>query len=215
MHPSIVERTNGDSPSRAIELALFTSFALPSAALSATLPWAAGSLFMAPDQPLAPPVYFAAALCFGLYQEASVKATEVMIVFISIFATWTAAYHAAHFGRSFFLTADQWIPSQFGAQAAFVKAHFLVFTGIVAGVIGGLGTSASIAAVRKAVRSRGFFFRTTAIAAAAGGLLAAPNYLRFAEHLLLYLVWQPAVAWSIARDLIEERASQRMDDKKR
>ncbi|UYO51041.1 hypothetical protein KQX64_11125 [Rhodopseudomonas palustris] len=211
MPSSVTRRAKGGLDSPALERLLFASFSLPSAALSAALPWPSSSMLLAPQQPLAPPFYFAAALCIGLHHAASVKLSEATVIFIGIFVAWAAAYNAAFSGISFFDSPDRWLPSQFGPQAAFIKAYHVALSGIVAGAIGGLGSSASVAVVRKAARSRSFFIRTIAIAAAAGGLLQAPSYLPLGEHLVLYLVWQPAVAWSFARDLVVSHGTEHDD----
>ena len=168
MRSSVTRRANAGLDSAALERLLFASFSLPSAALSAAFPWPSSSMLLAPQQPLAPPFYFAAALCIGLHHATSVKLSEATVIFIGIFVAWAAAYNAAFSGISFFDSPDRWLPSQFGPQAAFIKAYHVVLSGVVAGAIGGLGTSVSVAVIRKTARNRGFFIRTIVIAAACG-----------------------------------------------
>lgn len=203
MRSQDINKSRLSAPSSVSHQLVFAAFALPSGALSASFPWTAIDIFIAPHQPLAPPLYFAAALCLGLHHRRSTKASEAAIILLGLSATWITAYHAAYFCHMFLVTPHDWMPSQLRPQADFVKAHYLVFIGIVAGAIGSLGTSATIASIRPETRNPSFFARTTAIGSAAGSLLEIPDHHLFGAHLALYLVWQPAVSWSIAEELTE------------
>lgn len=195
--------------STALRRLLFAFFALPSAALCAVAPFPSGLVFnlhvFGPTQPLGPPLYFAIALCIGLYQEGPISAADVLKILIGIILSWTAAYQIAYFSGMGLTNADSWMPARFSPQGAFMKIYFAAIAGFIAGAVGGLGTSVTIAAVRMSVRHRSFFVRTAAVGAAAGVLLQINGHPSFPDHLMLFLVWQPAVAWSVARDLIESK----------
>lgn len=203
MRSQDINKSRLSAPSSISHQLVFAAFALPSGAISASFPWETTGIFIAPLQPLAPPLYFTAALCLGLHHERSTKASEAAIILLGLSATWIIAYHAAYFCHLFLVTPNDWMPSQLRPQADFVKAYYLVIIGIIAGAIGSLGTSATIASIRPKTRNTNFFARTTVIGSVAGSLLAIPDHHLFVAHLALYLVWQPAVSWSIAKELTE------------
>lgn len=186
---------------------LFASFALPSGALSAVLPLAISPTVnlgvFAPAQPLGPPLYFALALCFGLYQETPPRVGDVLKIFVGIFISWTAAYQVAYLVNWHLTVASSSPPSRFEPQIVFIKHYVMAIAGLLAGAIGGLGTAICIATVQAKLPHRLFLTRTIAVGAAAGAVLQMPEPPIFPPFVTLYLTWQTAVAWSVSNELAD------------
>jgi serine/threonine protein kinase len=193
---------------------LFACLGIPSAVLSAYLPLVTRTVFKFEgygpdhfhDQPLAPPIYFAIAICLGLYRLETKRAFDLGKIVVAIWFTWTIAYQFAFYVALYLSMLAEGLSADMSALAQFLKGYQYGIAGILGGLVGGAGTAASIALVSAKARNAAFFRRTMMIGAAAGALLHFPETNNmFPLYFLLYLIWQPAVAWSIAREFIQPK----------
>jgi serine/threonine protein kinase len=193
---------------------LFACVAIPSAVLSAYLPletrtvlkFAGYGLDQFHDQPLAPPIYFAIAVCLCLYRRETKRVSNLAKVVVAIYFTWTVAYQFAFYVSQYLSALGETLLTDTNTLAQMLKGYHLGIAGVLGGLVGGAGTAAGIALVSAKVRNAAFFRRTMLIGASAGALLQFPGTDNmFPAYFVLYLIWQPAVAWSVARELVQPR----------
>jgi hypothetical protein len=156
-------------------------------------PWGVLSVFeLMRRQELLPAIYFGLVLCAGIYLWESRNWKHIGFVFFAVLVSWVCAYQLA-----------------FSSQIDFLGNFAFVVSGFVGGFAGSLGTAVGVSLVSSSVCNRRFFARTTLIGFLAGGLLGwAPVSL-----LPLFIVWQPAIAASIAYGLVSSKTSRLHDSK--
>lgn len=168
---------------------LLAGLAVISALLSDYAPfdaWGLLTVSLITGQPLLPAFYLGLVLCVGIFFWESKRKKDLVIVFGSVLVAWVCAFQAAY-----------QLHSMLGTQRL-----ALLISGLVGGLIGSLATAAGITLVSKDARTCRFFTRTVFVGTAAGLLLEFEPV-----RLPLYLVWQPAVAASVAYGIVQPKLS--------
>lgn len=186
------------APAPAWFYALFLgSLAVPSALLSTysgldpwdvvALPLRAQGNFAPQNPPLLPAIYFGIVLCTAMYLWSSRSPRPLAIVFGSVLAGWVAAHETAVFGPVAIVL------NALGVEVD--KSVTFALTGLVAGVV---GATIVVLGIHLAApdTSRKSMLRTSAVGGLAGLLLFIDD-----TNLLLFLVWQPAVAACVGYSL--------------
>jgi hypothetical protein len=179
------------SPERA---AIFlAALALVSALLSSFAPldpWEIITLGPGPERvPLLPGIYFGLVLCVGLYLWETKDAIKLAAALIAVVIAWICAWKTAvEVHRILDGNASGDIPYSYA------------IAGFIAGLVGSLITVAGISFASRDSRTFGTWIRTILIGAVAGLLLQLQSTL-----LPLLLVWQTAVAASIAYGLVKSK----------
>lgn len=142
-----------------------------------------------------PAIYFAPVVCLGLYLWGQPRSAGLVLVFAATAAAWIAAYEAA---AAIYpaLAETQWGRS--GLVPAWVVA------GLAGGFVGSLVTVSGILLAHRGPRNPAAWIRTILLGTATGALLSNQFAL---ETGLLFIVWQSAVAASIAHALVAPRWS--------
>jgi len=184
------------SPARAAGLS--AGLAIGSALLSnfAPLePW--GVLQIGPRLdaiPLLPGIYFGLVVCVGGFLTGTRNPLSLALLLAMIVVAWVCAWKT---GYQLYERLERDHPGPIGSAGASVLAPArLAITGLVAGLVGSAITVLGVIIVRRDFRSVANCARTIAIGTAAGTLLACNSVIE--SMLPLFLVWQPAVAASIA-----------------
>lgn len=180
---------------------LLGALAIPSALLSTyapTDPWSFLAFRLIQNQPLLPAFYFGLVLCTGVRFWESTKWKHIVIVFGSVFISWICAYQAAD---HIFAAIDPKSISELSGPKAVLGKYALAISGLAGGFVGSLGITFGIALVSSDVRNRTFFVRIVCIGTAAGASLQIESFP------VLYLLWQPAIAGSVAYGVVQPKTA--------
>ena len=186
---------------------LLATFAVFSALLSIHLmnPWTAlqFSIYSQQKAPLLPGIYFASVTCIGVYLwEKSSRAT-IIGTFAMVVVAWAAAWDTA--------VAVYDMLSKFESSAELKTISAQVVAGSAAGFVGSAITAFGVSFASPNFRKPVTWIRTILIGTVAGSLLDDRLFgmrLHFLQNSgLLFLVWQPAVAASIAYGLVRPKWS--------
>jgi hypothetical protein len=151
---------------------------------------------------LLPGVYFGLVLGLGVFLIETKSPLRIAVVLVVVVVAWVCAWKTGYevYGR-----LEQDFPGPIGFGGASARAPLLLaIAGVVAGIVGSAITVVGIAIVSRDVRSVAVCARTIGIGAAAGAVLAFNSGVE--SMLPLFLVWQPAVAASIALGLARPAA---------
>ena len=150
--------------------------------------------------PVLPAIYFGVVLCVGVFLWETRSAAMLVVAFAAAVIAWIAAYESGYWT---YLVLHH---SLSNPAALFQHVPFLyAVAGIVAGLVGSFVAAAGIAIVSPDFRTGGNLVRTILIGAGAGALLHFHD-TEFHTILPLFLVWQPAVAASIAHGMVKPKS---------
>jgi hypothetical protein len=184
------------SPERAA--VFLAALAVVSALLSSFAPldpWEIMTFGPGPERaPLLPGIYFGLVLCVGLSLWETKEAIKLAAALIAVVIAWICAWKTAvEIHRILDGNASGDIPYSYA------------MAGFIAGLVGSLITVAGVSFASRDSRTYGTWIRTILIGAVAGLLLQLQSTL-----LPLLLVWQTAVAASIAYGLVKPKWSARI-----
>ncbi len=168
--------------------ALLTNFA-------AADPWGALEIGPQPDHVLLlPGIYFGAVIAIGLALAGTRHATALAAVMLAVLIAWICAWKT---GYQVYVQLERLLPATDALGSAETRTPILLAgAGFLAGIVGSLITVAGVALALRSVLTTAAWARTIAIGGLAGVLLGLNATLE--SMLPLFLVWQPAVAGSIA-----------------
>ena len=183
------------SPERA---AIFlAALAVVSALLSSFVPldpWEIITFGPGPERaPLLPGIYFGLVLCVGLFLWETKEAIKLAAALIVVVIAWICAWKIA-------IEVHRILDGDASGNIPYAYA----LAGFIAGLVGSLVTVAGISFASRDSRTYGTWIRTILIGAVAGLLLQSQETL-----LPLLVVWQTAVAASIAYGLVKPKWSVR------
>jgi hypothetical protein len=148
--------------------------------------------------PLLPGIYFGLVICLGIFLWEERRPLELAVVLVGIVIAWILAYRTAISVHDFL--------NQFRADTpgnTKLPYNFAI-TGLVAGLVGSLGTVIAVSLASPDFRKHSDWLRTIALGTIAGALLHfgdSPN----GAFLPLFIVWQAAVAASVSYGLVIPR----------
>jgi hypothetical protein len=143
--------------------------------------------------PLLPAIYFGIAIGIGVHLWEKQGAIPLALVMIGIIISWTLAWRTA-ISVSDFL---QQYPGADGRKFPFA----LAIAGMVAGLVGSLGTVISVSIASPDFREHSDWLRTIALGTVAGALLHFGDE-PWGTYLPVFVVWQAVVAASVAYGLV-------------
>jgi len=149
--------------------------------------------------PLLPGIYFGLVICLGVFLWEKKGPFELAVVLAGIAIAWILAYRTAISVHDFL---NQFHAGDITDSRKF--PYIYVVAGMVAGLVGSLGTVIAVSLASPDFREHSDWLRTIALGTVAGALLhfgdAPPR-----SFLPLFIVWQAAVAASIAYGLVTPR----------
>jgi hypothetical protein len=152
--------------------------------------------------PLLPGIYFGLVICFGVFLWEKRGPLELLVVLAGVAIAWILACRTAisvhDFLNNYFHTGGIMEPNS--REFSF---NYTI-SGMVAGLVGSLGTVIAVALASPDFREHSDWLRTIAIGTVAGALLHFGEEPRGA-FLPLFIVWQAAVAASVAYGLVIPR----------
>jgi len=181
------------SPERA---AIFlAALAVVSALLSSFAsvdPWEIITFGSGPQRvPLLPGIYFGIVLCVGLYLWETKHAVKLAAALVAVVIAWICAWKTA-------VEVHRILEGNASGDIPYAYA----VAGFIAGLVGSLVTVAGISLASRDSRTSVTWIRTILVGAVAGVLLQLQSTL-----VPLLLVWQTAVAASIAYGLVKPRSN--------
>jgi hypothetical protein len=150
--------------------------------------------------PLLPGIYFGIVICIGVYLWEERGPLELLVVLVGVVIAWILAYRTA-------LSVSDFL-NQFRDGDSRKFSYIFAITGLVSGLVGSLVTVIAVSLASPDFREHGDWLRTIAIGTITGALLHfgdAPP----ASFLPLFIVWQAAVAASVAYGLVIPRRKRR------
>jgi hypothetical protein len=151
--------------------------------------------------PLLPAIYFGLVLCLGVFLWEKKGPLDLAVVLVGVAIAWILAWRTAisvHDFLNHLQAGDITIPG--GRKFPYVFA----FAGLVAGLVGSLGTVIAVSLASPDFREHSDWLRTIALGTIAGALLHfgdTPNE----TFLPLFIAWQAAVAASVGYGLVIPR----------
>jgi len=142
--------------------------------------------------PVLPAIYFGIAIAIGVHLWEKQGAVPLALVMIGILISWTLAWRTA-ISISDFLGQYQTDGGKF--------PYALAIAGIVAGLVGSLGTVISISIASPDFREHSDWLRTIGLGTVSGALLYFGDE-PWGTYLPLFVVWQALVAASVAYGLV-------------
>jgi hypothetical protein len=148
--------------------------------------------------PLLPGIYFGLVICLGIFLWEERSPLELLVVLVGVAIAWILAYRTAISVHDFL--------NQFraGTPGNSELPYNFAITGLVAGLVGSLGTVIAVSLASPDFREHSDWLRTIALGTVTGALLhfgdATPG-----TFLPLFIVWQAAVAASVAYGLVTRR----------
>lgn len=152
------------------------------------------------DTPVLPGIYFGLVICIGIFLWEERRPLKLFIVLVGVVIAWVLAYRTAISVHDFL--------NQFRDGDSSKLPYIFAITGLVAGLVGSLVTVIAVSLVVPDFREHGDWLRTIALGTVAGALTHfgdAPP----ASFLPLFIVWQVAVAASVAYGLVIPRRKRR------
>jgi hypothetical protein len=152
------------------------------------------------NAPLLPGIYFGLVICLGVYLWEERRLLELLVVLVGVAIAWILAYRTAISVHDFL--------NQFRDGDSSKLPYIFAITGLVAGLVGSLVTVIAVSLAAPDFREHNDWLRTIALGTVAGALTHfgdAPP----ASFLPLFIVWQAAVAASIAYGLVIPRRKRR------
>jgi Mn2+/Fe2+ NRAMP family transporter len=152
------------------------------------------------NAPLLPGIYFGIVICFGIFLWEERRPLELLVVLVGVVIAWILAYRTAISVHDFL--------NQFRDGDSRKLPYIFAITGLVSGLVGSLVTVIAVSLASPDFREHSDWLRTIALGTVAGALMHfgdAPP----ASFLPLFIVWQAAVAASIAYGLVIPRRKRR------
>ena len=148
---------------------------------------------------LLPGMYFGLVVCIAIFLIETRDAVKLALAFVAVVIAWICAWRT---GSEIYLYLEKLhsgAPDRVGIPYPYAVAGF------IAGIVGSLITVVGVSFASRGFRTAANWTRTILIGALAGLLLQLQPTSE--ESLLpLFLVWQPAVAASIAYGLAKARS---------
>lgn len=151
--------------------------------------------------PLLPAVYFGLVLCLGVFLWEKKGLLDLAVVLAGVAIAWILAWRTAISVDDFLnhlRAGDITIPGGSKFPYAFAIA------GLVAGLVGSLGTVIAVSLASPDFREHSDWLRTIALGTIAGALMHFGD-LPNGTFLPLFIVWQGAVAASVGYGLVIPR----------
>ena len=146
--------------------------------------------------PLLPGIYFGLVICLGVFLWEERRPLELLVVLAGVAIAWILAYRTG-------ISVSDFL-NQFRDGDSRKFSYIFAITGLVAGLVGSLGTVIAVSLASPDFRKHSDWLRTIALGTVAGALLhfgdATPG-----TFLPLFIVWQAAVAASVAYGLVTRR----------
>src|ERR1700682_6075663 len=146
--------------------------------------------------PLLPGIYFGLVICFGIFLWEERRPLELLVVLAGVAIAWILAYRTA-------LSVSDFL-KQFRDGDSRKFSYIFAITGLVSGLVGSLGTVIAVSLVSPDFREHSDWLRTIAIGTVTGALLHFGD-APLGSFLPLFIVWQAAVAASVAYGLVTRR----------
>jgi hypothetical protein len=146
--------------------------------------------------PLLPGIYFGLVICLGIFLWEERRLLELLVVLAGVVIAWILAYRTAISVHDFL--------NQFRDGDSRQLPYIFAITGLVSGLVGSLGTVIAVSLASPDFREHSDWLRTIAIGTVAGALLHFGD-TRPGTFLPLFIVWQAAVAASVAYGLVTRR----------
>ena len=145
--------------------------------------------------PLLPGIYFGLVICLGIFLWEERRPLELLVVLVGVVIAWILAYRTA-------LSVHDFLNQSRAATPGVAESPYnFAITGLVSVLVGSLGTVIAVSLASPDFREQGDWLRTIALGTVAGALLhfgdAKPG-----TFLPLFIVWQAAVAASVAYGLV-------------
>ena len=154
--------------------------------------------------PLLPGLYFGLVICIGVFLWEKRGPLELLIVLVGVAIAWVLAYRTAisvhNFLHDYVRIDDVTDPRKISFNYA--------ISGMVAGLVGSLVTVVAVSLASPDFREHSDWLRTIALGTVTGALMHfgdGPN----STFLPLFIVWQAAVAASVAYGLVIPRQKRR------
>jgi hypothetical protein len=150
--------------------------------------------------PLLPGIYFGLVLCLGVFLWEERRPLELLVVLAGVVIAWILAYRTAISLHDFL--------NKFRDGDSRQLSYIFAITGLVAGLVGSLGTVIAVSLASPDFREHSDWLRTIALGTVAGALLHfgdSPDGV----FLPLFIVWQAAVAASVGYGLVIPRPKRR------
>ena len=145
--------------------------------------------------PLLPGIYFGLVLCIGVFLWEKRGPLGLALVLVGVVIAWILAWRTALSVHDFL---NQFHAGDIPDTRKF--PYMFAIAGVVAGLVGSLGTTIAVSLASPDFREHNDWLRTIALGTVAGALLHfgdAPN----GTFLPLFIVWQGAVAASVGYGL--------------
>jgi hypothetical protein len=146
--------------------------------------------------PLLPGIYFGLVICLGIFLWEERRPLELLVVLAGVAIAWILAYRTA-------ISVSDFL-NQFRDGDSRKFSYIFAITGLVSGLVGSLGTVIAVSLASPDFRKHSDWLRTIALGTVTGALLhfgdATPG-----TFLPLFIVWQAAVAASVAYGLVTRR----------
>jgi len=137
-------------------------------------------------------MFFAAVIAFAVQRFGAANAGGTVLAFLITIVAWRLAYGAT---SSIYDDLSRGVDS-------WIKTNTLEIAGLVGGAIGSAITAIGVAIVVQGFRRLASFSLTIAIGTIAGLLLGVEDRLGWSTgNLLVFIIWQPAVAAAIGHGL--------------
>jgi Mn2+/Fe2+ NRAMP family transporter len=146
--------------------------------------------------PLLPGIYFGVVICLGIFLWEERRPLELLVVLVGVTIAWILAYRTAISLHDFL--------NRFRDGDSRQLPYIFAVTGLVSGLVGSLATVIAVSLASPDFRGHSDWLRTIALGTIAGALMhfgdAPPG-----SFLPLFIVWQAAVAASVAYGLVIPR----------
>ena len=147
--------------------------------------------------PLLPGIYFGLVICLGIFLWEERRPLELLVVLVGVVIAWILAYRTA-------LSVSDFL-NQFRDGDSRKFSYIFAITGLVSGLVGSLGTVIAVSLASPDFREHSDWLRTIALGTVAGALLHFGD-APLGTFLPLFIVWQAAVAASVAYGLVTKKA---------
>jgi hypothetical protein len=143
--------------------------------------------------PLLPGIYFGLVICLGIFLWEERRPLELLVVLVGVVIAWILAYRTA-------ISVSDFL-NQFRDGDSRQFSYIFAITGLVSGLVGSLGTVIAVSLASPDFREHSDWLRTIAIGIVTGALLHFGD-APLGSFLPLFIVWQAAVAASVAYGLV-------------
>jgi hypothetical protein len=183
------------TPSRAaIVLALCATLSALLSNLAPGWQWSVPTIVSDETVPPLPGLFFGVVVCAAVALFEGLRPIKLLLALLGVVLAWLCAWNAA-------MEVYRYLGSLFSGSSVLGEtaghdAHIMPVAGFLGGLIGSSCTVATVALASPRFRAPADWIRTIAIGSVAGILLECQT--TFGTMLPLFIIWQPAVAASIA-----------------